>query len=59
MGLLSAIELSFLSKHEQQVVYSAITYEDVTSSYAQAIRIRKLSSKKLLTFDGIDKILLE
>ena len=54
-----AVELSFLSKHEQQVVYSVITYEDVTLSHGQTIRIRKLSTKKLLTFDDIDKILLE
>ena len=59
MGLLPAVELSFLSKHEQQVVYSVITYEDATPSYAQTIRIRKLSKKNLLTFDDIDKILLE
>ena len=59
MGLLPAVELSFLSKHEQQIVYSAITYEDSIPSHSQAIRIRKLSSKKLLTFDDIDKILLE
>lgn len=59
MGLLPAVELSFLSKQEQQIVYSVITYEDAIPSYAQAIRIRKLSSKKLLTFDDIDKILLE
>ena len=59
MGLLPAVELSFLSKKEQQVVYSVITYEDATPSYAQAIRIRKLSSKKFLTFDDVDKILLE
>ena len=59
MGLLPAVELSFLSKTEQQIVYSAIIYEDTTPSHAQAIRIRKLSSKKLLTFDDIDKILLE
>ena len=59
MGLLPAVELSFLSQHEQQIVYSVITYEDVTPSHAQTIRIRKLSNKKLLTFDDIDKILLE
>ena len=59
MGLLPAVELSFLSKHEQQVVYSVITYEAAIPSHAQAIRIRKLSSKKFLTFDDIDKILLE
>lgn len=59
MGLLSAVELSFLCKQEQQIIYSVITYEDATPSHAQAIRIRKLSSKKFLTFDDIDKILLE
>lgn len=59
MGLLPAVELSFLSKHEQQIVYSVITYEDVTPSHAQAIRIRKICLKKLLAFDDIDKILLE
>ena len=59
MGLLPAVELSFLSKQEQQVVYSVITYEAATPSHAQAIRIRKMCSKKLLTFDDIDKILLE
>lgn len=59
MGLLPALELSFLSKQEQQIVYSVITYEDATPSHSQAIRIRKLSKKKLLIFDDIDKILLE
>ena len=59
MGLLPALELSFLSKQEQQIVYSVITYEDATPSHSQAIRIRKLSKKKLLTFDDIDKILLK
>ncbi len=59
MGLLPALELSFLSKQEQQIVYSVITYEDATPSHSQVIRIRKLSKKKLLTFDDIDKILLE
>ena len=59
MGLLPAVELSFLSKHEQQIVYSVVTYEDATPSHAQSMRIRKLSSKKFLTFDDVDKILLE
>lgn len=59
MGLLPALELSFLSKQEQQIVYSVITNEDATPNHSQAIRIRKLSKKKLLTFDDIDKILLE
>ena len=40
-------------------MYSIIKYEDATPSHAQSIRIRKMSSKKLLTFGDIDKILLE
>jgi len=59
MGLLPAVELSYLSKQEQQIVYSAITYEDVTPSHSQAIRIKKLSIKNLITFDEVEKILLE
>ena len=50
MRLLPAVELSFLSKHEQQIVYSVITYEAATPSHAQAIRIRKISSKKIINF---------
>ena len=49
MGLLHAVELSFLSKQEQQIIYSVITYEDATPSHAQSMRIRKLSSKKLFS----------
>ena len=40
IGLLPAVELSYLSKQEQQVVYSVITYQDVTPSHSQAIRIK-------------------
>ena len=59
MGLLPAVELSYLSKQEQQVVYSVITYQDVTPSHSQAIRIKKLSVKQMITFDEVEKILLE
>ena len=57
MGLLPSVELSFISKHEQQIIYSLIIYNVATTSYEQAIRIRKMNSKKLLTFDDLDKIL--
>lgn len=59
MGLLPAVELSYLLKQEQQVVYSVITYQDVTPSHSQAIRIKKLSVKQMITFDEVEKILLE
>ena len=41
------------------VVYFTINYEEITPSYAQAIKIRKLSEKHELTFDVIEKILDE
>ena len=59
IGLLPAVELSYLSKQEQQVVYSVITYQDITPSHSQAIRIKKLSVKQMITFDEVEKILLE
>ena len=59
MGLLPAVELSYLSKQEQLVVYSVIIYEDKTPSHSQAIRIKKLSSKNRILFDEVDKISLE
>ena len=40
-------------------MYNTIIYEDLTPSYAQAIRIRKLSQKDKLTFDILEKILDE
>ena len=45
MGIKPAVELSFLNNDEQNLVYASITYEDLTFSHAQAIRIRELSKK--------------
>ena len=59
MGLTTAVELSYLNKDEQKLLYNTIIYEDLTPSYAQAIRIRKLSQKDKLTFDILEKILDE
>ena len=59
MGLKPAVELSYLTKEEQKLVYSEITYDDLTPSHAQAIKIRQLSKEKNLNFDVLEKILNE
>ena len=59
LGITTAIELSYLTKEEQKLVYFTINYEEITPSHAQAIKIRKLSEKHELTFDVIEKILDE
>ncbi len=59
MGLLPAVELSYLNKDEQMLVYSEMTYDDASPSHSQAIRIRKLSEKKQLNADNLEEILSE
>lgn len=51
-GIKPAVELSFLNKDEQNLLYASITYEDLTPSHAQAIRIRELSKKGKLNYKG-------
>lgn len=57
IGLTTAVELSYLNKDEQNLLYNTIIYEDITPSYAQAIKIRELSKNKLLDFNSLEKIL--
>lgn len=59
MGLKPAVELSYLNKEEQKLVYMGITYEDLTPSLGQAIKIRGLAKDKKLTFDSLEDILCE
>lgn len=59
LGITTAVELSYLAKDAPKLVYFTITYEEVTPSYAQALKIRKISEKKKLTFDMVENILLE
>lgn len=55
IGLTPAVELSYLNKDEQNLVYASITYEDLTPSHAQAIKIRELSKNKLLNYSSLEK----
>lgn len=59
MGIKPAVELSYLNKEQQKLVYMGITYEDLTPSHGQAIKIRELAKNKELTFDSLEEILCE
>ena len=59
LGITTAVELSFLSKDAQKLIWAAIDYEQTVPNRAQAIRIRNLSEKKKLNFDKLEKILCE
>ena len=59
LGITTAVELSYLNKDEQKLLFASIEYEDLTPNRDQAIRIRKLSQKHILDFDSLEKILDE
>lgn len=54
-----AVELSYLTRDEQQTVYDQIIYNECLPSHAQAIRMRKLSKDRMLTEAVIIKIMKE
>ena len=57
MKLRPAVELSYLTKEEQQEVFDAIEYTDAFPSHPQAIKMKKLSENGSLTMEEIDDIL--
>ena len=59
LGITTAVELSYLNKDEQKLLFSSIEYEDLTPNRDQVIRIRKLSQKHKLNFNSLEKILDE
>lgn len=59
MGIRPAVELSYLNKDEQQLVYSEMTYDDLSPTHAQAIKIRKLSETKRLNAEILEDILMQ
>lgn len=59
MGLRPAVELSYLSKTDQELVYEEITYEDKTPTLEQAKRIRELAKNKELDSDKLESIFME
>lgn len=57
MGIKPAVELSYLSKEEQKLVYETIKYNDATPSHGQTIKIRELSKNKQLNFNVLEDIM--
>ena len=58
-GLKPAVELSYLNKDEQTLVYRTIVYENMTPNHAQAIKIRKMSKSKKLEFNTLEELICE
>ena len=59
MGIKPAVELSYLNKDEQELVYAGITYNDLTPSHGQTIKIRELSKNKQLDYEALEEILTQ
>lgn len=59
IALTPAVELSYLSKYNQETLKEIIDYTDATPSHSQAIRIRKLSEEGKFYYDDIFNILNE
>lgn len=59
MSISPAVEISFLTKQEQEDLFETIESEDRTPSYSQAIRMHKLSEQGKLDMDTIFEIMTE
>ncbi|WP_034449166.1 ParB/RepB/Spo0J family partition protein [Butyrivibrio sp. AE2032] len=59
IALRPAVELSYLSKNEQQMVFKQIEICECTPSHAQTIRMRKISQNGGLNSAMIEDIMLE
>ena len=59
IALRPAVEVSYLTKTEQEILSKAISYNDATPSYAQAILMRKYSSEGRLTPKQIEFMMQE
>lgn len=54
-----AVELSYLPKEEQEILYDTMESGTCTPSHAQAIKIRKFSAEGRLNEDVLLSIMLE
>ena len=54
-----AVELSYIPKLQQGLIWESMELEGCTPSYAQAIRMRRLSEDHKLTSEAIDAIMME
>ena len=54
-----AVELSYIPKVQQGMIWESMEIEGCTPSHAQAIRMRKLSEDNKLTPEAIEAIMME
>ena len=59
IALRPAVELSYLTQHEQQDLHETMLTEDCTPSHVQAIKMRKFSEEGRLNMDVIFSIMQE
>ena len=59
IALTPAVELSYLTKQEQQDLLETMESEDCTPSLSQAVQLKKLSQSRELNMDKIFEILRE
>ena len=59
IALTPAVELSYLTKEEQEILYDTMESEACTPSHAQAIKIRKFSAEGRLNEDVLLSIMSE
>ena len=59
IALTPAVELSYLTCHEQAILYETMSRDEITPSLSQAHRLRKLSADYTLTDNGIAQIMAE
>lgn len=54
-----AVELSYIPKLQQGIIWESMELEGCTPSYAQAIRMRRLSEEGKLTPEAVEAIMME
>ena len=54
-----AVELSYLTENQQEILLDAMALNDCTPSHAQSIRLKKLAQQGVLSSDGIYTIMSE
>ena len=54
-----AVELSYIPKIQQGIIWESMELEGCTPSYAQAIRLRRLSTENKLTPEAVEAIMME
>ena len=59
IALSPVVELSYLSKEQQEILLDAMSLNDCTPSHAQSIRMKKQAQQNTLSSDGIYEIMSE